>query len=180
MSAESGLRSLLFCLRWLGRNARSHRASTCSTGACIASSGFSRAGYANADHARSGYVRTDRHASWTPNLSARGHTRCSYCSPSHAPNSPVPPSVLVYIPPLALGGPFWRFNLCWWATCDLFFPWTFGYTTVSSPGPTDYVSQVYETPVYVYGYEREDTPQLMKERPRRPFRSKPNAVGSRS
>ena len=80
--------------------------------------------------------------------------------PPMRPIRPVPPSVLVYIPPFALGGPFWRFNLCWWATCDLFFPWTFGYTTVSSPGPTNYVSQVYETPVYVYGYEREDTPQL--------------------
>jgi hypothetical protein len=80
--------------------------------------------------------------------------------PPMRPIRPVPPLVLVYSPPFALGGPFWRFNLCWWATCDLFFPWTFGYTTVSSPGPTNYVSQVYETPVYVYGYEREDTPQL--------------------
>ena len=80
--------------------------------------------------------------------------------PPMRPIRPVPPLVLVYSPPFALGGPFWRFNLWWWATCDLFFPWTFGYTTVSSPGPTSYVPQVYETPVYVYGYEREDTPQL--------------------
>lgn len=80
--------------------------------------------------------------------------------PPIRPIRPVPPSVLIYIPPFALGEPFWRFDLCWWAACDLFFPWTFGYTTVPSQGPTTYVSQVYQTPVYVYGYEREDTPQL--------------------
>jgi hypothetical protein len=81
--------------------------------------------------------------------------------PPVRPIRPRPPVILVYSPPpFLLGGPFWQFDLCWWETCDLFWPWTFGYTTVSSPGPTNYVAQVYETPVYVYGYEREDTPQL--------------------
>ena len=42
--------------------------------------------------------------------------------PPMRPIRPVPPSVLVYLPPFALGGPFWRFNLCWWTNCDLFFP----------------------------------------------------------
>jgi len=81
--------------------------------------------------------------------------------PPVRPIRPRPPVILVYSPPpFRWGGPFWQFNPCWWETCDLFRPWTFDYTTVSSPGPTNYVSQVYETPVYVYGYEREDTPQL--------------------
>lgn len=71
-----------------------------------------------------------------------------------------PPVIFVYAPTFALNNPFWRFGLCSWGTCDLFWPWSLGYTTFSSPGPTSYVSQVYENPVYVYGYEREDTPQL--------------------
>lgn len=32
--------------------------------------------------------------------------------------------------------------------------------SVSSPGPTTYVSQVYETPIYVYGAKGRDLPQL--------------------
>jgi hypothetical protein len=42
----------------------------------------------------------------------------------------------------------------------LFWPWTFGYTNFSSPGPVNYVAQPAETPVYIYGGEREDFPQL--------------------
>jgi hypothetical protein len=34
------------------------------------------------------------------------------------------------------------------------------YTTVSSPGPRNHVSQGYETPPYVYGEETPDLPQL--------------------
>lgn len=90
-----------------------------------------------------------------------GALRTAVILPPKRPIRPRPPVILVYsLPPSLLGGPFWQFNLCWWETCDLFWPWTFGYTTVSSLGPTNYVSQVYETPVYAYGYEREDTPQL--------------------
>src|SRR6476469_5267902 len=81
--------------------------------------------------------------------------------PPVGPIRPRPPVILVYSPPpVLLGGPFWQFNRGWLGTCDLFWPWTLGYATVSSPGPINYVSQVYETPVYVYGYEREDTLQL--------------------
>lgn len=80
--------------------------------------------------------------------------------PPRRPIRPFPPVLVVYEFPFLLGGPFWGLNSCWWATCDRFWPWTLGYTTVSSPGPTNYVSQVYETPVYVYGEEREDLPQL--------------------
>lgn len=71
-----------------------------------------------------------------------------------------PPLLLVYSPLYLFGDPFWRFNQCWWGSCDLYWPWTLGYTTVYSPGPTNYVLQASETPVYVYGYEREDTPEL--------------------
>jgi hypothetical protein len=52
-------------------------------------------------------------------------------------------------------------NSCWLATCDLFWPWTLGYTTISSTGPTNYVFPVYETPVNVYGEGRVDLPQLI-------------------
>jgi hypothetical protein len=56
------------------------------------------------------------------------------------------------------GGPFWGWNSCWLASCDLFWPWL-GYTTVSSPGPTNYVYHVYQTTEY-YGEEGPDLPQL--------------------
>jgi hypothetical protein len=80
--------------------------------------------------------------------------------PPRRPIRPFPAGLLVYEPPFPFGGPLWGLDFCWWATCDLFWPWTLGYTTVSSPGPTNYVSQVYETPVYVYGEQRPDLPQL--------------------
>lgn len=76
------------------------------------------------------------------------------------PFRPKPPVIFIYNPALAFNGPFWRFDFCSWTACDLFWPSVLGYTTYSSPGPTIYVPQVYENPVYVYGYEREDTPQL--------------------
>src|SRR5580704_14518894 len=76
------------------------------------------------------------------------------------PIRPFPPVLVVDESPFLLGGPFWGLNACWWATCDLFWSWTLGYTAVSSPGPTDYIAEVYETPVYVYGEERPDLPQL--------------------
>ncbi|MGA8441346.1 MAG: hypothetical protein WB762_03365 [Candidatus Sulfotelmatobacter sp.] len=80
--------------------------------------------------------------------------------PPRRPIRPFPPVLVVYESPFLVGGPFWGLNSCWWATCDLFWPWTLDYTTVSSPGPTNYISQVYETPIYVYGEERPDLPQL--------------------
>ena len=76
------------------------------------------------------------------------------------PIRPVIPIVLIYRPPFFFGDPFWRFNSCWSTNCELFWPWTFGYTTISTPGPVNYVAQVAEPPVYVYGGEREDFPQL--------------------
>jgi hypothetical protein len=70
-----------------------------------------------------------------------------------------PPVFILYESPAFLGGPFWGFNSCWLPSCDLFWPWMLDYTTVSSPGPTNYVYQVSESPVY-YGEEGPDMPQL--------------------
>ena len=78
--------------------------------------------------------------------------------PPRRPIRPFPPVLVVYESRFLLGGPLWGLNSCWWATCD--FSWTLGYTTVSSPGPTNYISQAYETPMYDYGEERPDLPQL--------------------
>jgi hypothetical protein len=78
------------------------------------------------------------------------------------PRRPIPrfpPVFVLYESPAFRGGPFWGWNSCWLASCDLFWPWTLDYTTVSSPGPTNYVYQVYQTPEY-YGEERPDLPQL--------------------
>lgn len=80
--------------------------------------------------------------------------------PPRRPIRPFPPVWVLYQSPFLVGGLFWGFNSCWWAECDLFWPWTLGYSTVSSPGPVDYVPQVNETPEYVYGEERPDLPQL--------------------
>ena len=77
--------------------------------------------------------------------------------PPRRPIRRFPPVLVVYEPPY--GGPSWGLSSCGWATCDLFWSWPLNYTSVS-PGPTNYVSQVYETTVNVYGEERSDLPQL--------------------
>ncbi len=71
-----------------------------------------------------------------------------------------PPVFVVYESPFLLGERFLAANSCGLATCDLFWSWTLGFTNISSPGPTNYISQVNETPVYVYGEQRPDLPQL--------------------
>jgi hypothetical protein len=76
------------------------------------------------------------------------------------PIRPVAPVVYVYRPLFFFGDPFWRANSCFYANCNWYWPWTLGYTNVSSPGPVNYVAQVPERQVYVYGGEREDFPQL--------------------
>jgi len=80
--------------------------------------------------------------------------------PPRRPIRPFPPVLVVYESPVLFGGPFWGLNSCWSATCAPFWSWTLDYTTVSSPGPTNYLSQVYETPAYVYGEGGPDLPQL--------------------
>jgi hypothetical protein len=43
----------------------------------------------------------------------------------------------------------------------MFWNWNLSYSSaISSPGPTNYLSPAYEIPVYVYGDERPDLPQL--------------------
>ena len=80
--------------------------------------------------------------------------------PPRRPIRPFPPLFVLYDSPFLFGRPFWGLNSCGWATCDLFWPWALGYVTASSTGPTNYISQVYETPMYAYGEERPDLPQL--------------------
>lgn len=78
--------------------------------------------------------------------------------PPRHPIRPFPPVLFLYESPFLFGGPFWGLNSCW-AACD-FWSWTLGTTNVSSAGPANYVSEVYEIPVSVYGEERPDLPQL--------------------
>jgi hypothetical protein len=96
----------------------------------------------------------------TPTISPLGVLGTPPVHPPFRPIRPTRPIVLIYTLPFAFGDPVWRFNFCWWTICDLFWASTYAYTSVPSPSPMNYVSSAYETPVYVYGYEREDTPQL--------------------
>lgn len=93
----------------------------------------------------------------TASFAGRAFATPGFRTPRH-PIRPFPPVLVVY-DPFLFGGPFWGFNSCWWASCDLFWPWL-GFITFSSPGPTDFVSQVYESPENVYGEESQDLPQL--------------------
>jgi hypothetical protein len=81
--------------------------------------------------------------------------------PPRRPRRPFPPVLVAYESPFLVGGPFWGLNSCWWATCDLFWSSTLAYSTVSSPVSANSISQVYEAPVYVYGEEGSDLPQLL-------------------
>lgn len=72
----------------------------------------------------------------------------------------IPPLIIVYTQPFFPGEPFWTNSSCWDGNCEWFSPWTPGYASVSYPAPPNYVLQASETPVYVYGDEREDFPQL--------------------
>lgn len=93
-------------------------------------------------------------------IRAPGTYGTSIVLPPVRPIRPIrPPIVFVYSPQFFFGDPFWR-NSCWSTNCEFFWPWTFGTTTVSTPGPINYVAQPPETPIYVYGGEREDFPQL--------------------
>ncbi len=70
------------------------------------------------------------------------------------------PVIIFYNPLFASGVPFWGFNSCGWTTCDLLWPWTYGSTYISSPGPISYAPEVYSEPPEVYGEERPDFPEL--------------------
>lgn len=76
------------------------------------------------------------------------------------PIRPFPPVFVVFVSPILFEGPFWGSNWCAFATCDFFWPWTVGYTNVYSPGPVSYLEPTVEAPVYVYGDEGRELPQL--------------------
>jgi hypothetical protein len=75
------------------------------------------------------------------------------------PIHPASPVIFVYAPHYSYLEP--RYNFCWWTTCDVFWPWINAYTIVPSPAPVNYLTPAIQPPVYVYGGEREDFPQLL-------------------
>ena len=100
---------------------------------------------------------------YTPRISvapSAGAPGTAVFLPFRRPIRRFPPVLVIYESPFLFGGPLSGLNSCGAATCDLFWFWTLGSTTVSSLGPTNYISQVNVTPVYVYGEERPDLPQL--------------------
>jgi len=66
------------------------------------------------------------------------------------------------------GGPFfygcgagWGFNPYWWPTCNVFWSWGLGYNPpFYAYGPGYYVPAQSEPPLYWYGEDRRDLPQL--------------------
>ena len=98
----------------------------------------------------------------TPRMSAGwsvGATGAIVVRPPRRPIRPFP-VIIFYNPLFASGVPFWGFNSCGWTTCDLLWPWTYGSTYISSPGPISYAPEVYAGPAEVYGEERPDFPEL--------------------
>jgi hypothetical protein len=75
------------------------------------------------------------------------------------PVRPFPPAFFPYWSPLIFGEPLSGFD-CWFAQCDLFWPGTFDYATISSPGPVNYISPAYEAPVVEYGDYGEQGPDM--------------------
>ncbi len=85
------------------------------------------------------------------------------------PIRPFPPIFPVYGSPFFFGRPFWwyganwSYNPCWWTSCYLFWNWGFGHNTLpfyEYGGGNHVPPQTYEYPLYVYGDERRDLPQL--------------------
>jgi len=77
------------------------------------------------------------------------------------PIRPAPPIIFIYSPAFFYNWPAWGFNTCWWATCDLFWGLGYNFLPAYSYTPAMYVSAPeYEAPVYVYGEERPEYPQL--------------------
>lgn len=85
--------------------------------------------------------------------------RAPYWPPFRPGHRPLPPVILMYNWPFLTGTPFWS-NGCWGTACQFFWPYVTTYPAYSSPGPTNYVLQSSQNPVYVYGQERPDFPQL--------------------
>ena len=78
------------------------------------------------------------------------------------PIRPFPPRYVFIVLP-TFSNPFFPFDYCWWTTCGQF--WTSaliynGATTGSWNPPNYVVAPASEPPLYVYGTERPDVPQL--------------------
>ena len=102
------------------------------------------------------YSPSPRYSGFTP----RGGTFNTGFGRPIRPIRPFPPTVIIYYPLILGPAPFWQFNSCWWASCDLF--WTLGSVMVPyyQYSPPNYVVEppLYEAPVY--GEESRDLPQL--------------------
>jgi hypothetical protein len=109
----------------------------------------------------------------TPNYVSIYARRTSAGSPGHAlgivtvrppfrPIHPFRPVAFFYIFPV-VNGPFWPATFCWWATCDQFLGSEFFYNSAPNdlwnPANSS-LPPASEAPVYVYGEERWDSPQL--------------------
>lgn len=94
-----------------------------------------------------------------PVAPSAGVSSLTVIHPPRRPIRPFPPVLVIYEPPFFLGGPFWGWNSCAWASCDLFSSWPLDFS-LSSPGPVNYVAPVLPPPVDIYGQERPDLPQL--------------------
>jgi|SRR5579871_3139793 len=119
-------------------------------------------------HAPTYQVPTYRAPSYAPIYAPRSSTGSSAGSfgvvtirPPFRPIRPFPPVIRYYIFPV-VNGP-WPSNFCWWATCDQFWTSALLYNSIpnDSWNPTNsFLPPLSEAPVYVYGEERPDNPQL--------------------
>jgi hypothetical protein len=76
------------------------------------------------------------------------------------PFRPIRPPIVIFniFPPLA--GPFWFFGSCWWTACDQFWFSGLTYDAFSDGWSPANVAPPLAIPVYVYGDESQDVPQL--------------------
>lgn len=93
------------------------------------------------------------HAPWHGMITVR---------PFPHPVRPFPP-IYPFVAFPAYSAPFWPYSFCWWSTCNEF--WTADLLYNGLPpdqwNPANYVlAPASQPPVYVYGEERSDTPQL--------------------
>ena len=82
--------------------------------------------------------------------------------PPARPIHPFPPIFRFYFFPVAIA-PVWPASFCWWATCDRFWTASLVYNNVplDSWNPANSIPPpASEPPLYVFGAERPDTPQL--------------------
>jgi hypothetical protein len=81
--------------------------------------------------------------------------------PPYVPGRPFPPRSQFYFFPV-VNAPFWPSNFCWWSSCNPLWTYTLIYNAapVSQWNPTSVFPPAPETPVYIYGAERLENPQL--------------------